>query len=120
MMPTDELETPLSRAAPRRCVAPSPGEAADSELSEIVIRPRSGWIAIDWKELFHFRELLYYLVLRDLKIRYKQTALGVAWAILQPLFTMVIFTIIFGRFAGIPSEGAPYAVFVFAGLIPWT
>jgi hypothetical protein len=66
----------------------------DPELSEIVIRPRSGWIAIDWKEIIHFRELLYYLALRDLKIRYKRTSLGVAWAVLQPLFTMIIVTII--------------------------
>lgn len=90
------------------------------ESDEIVIRPRSGWIGIDWKELYHGRELLYFLVWRDIKIRYKQTVLGVAWAVLQPLFTMVIFTVIFGRFAGIPSEGVPYALFVFAGILPWT
>jgi lipopolysaccharide transport system permease protein len=87
---------------------------------ELVIRPRSGWIAIDWRELWEARELLYFLVLRDVKVRYKQTVLGVAWAVLQPLFTMLIFTIIFGRFAKIPSDGVPYAVFVFAGLLPWT
>jgi len=87
---------------------------------EIVIQPRPGWIAIDWGELFASREILTILILRDLKVRYKQTVLGVLWAALQPLFTMVIFTIIFGRFAKIPSEGLPYAVFVFAGLLPWT
>ena len=93
---------------------------AAEPLRELVIRPRSGWIAIDWRELWEGRELLYFLVLRDIKVRYKQTVLGVAWAVLQPLFTMLIFTVVFGRFAKIPSDGLPYAVFVFAGLLPWT
>jgi len=92
----------------------------DHEVRRLVIRPRSGWIAIDWRELWESRELLYFLVLRDVKVRYKQTVLGVAWAVLQPLFTMLIFTLIFGRFAKIPSDGVPYALFVFAGLLPWT
>ena len=87
---------------------------------EFVIRPRTGWVSIDWRELWEARELLYFLVLRDVKVRYKQTVLGVAWAVLQPLFTMIIFTVIFGRFANIPSDGVPYALFVFAGLLPWT
>jgi len=87
---------------------------------ELVIRPRPGWIAIDWAELWHSRELLGFLVWRDIKVRYKQAVLGVMWAVLQPLFTMIIFTAIFGRFAKIPSDGVPYAAFVFAGLIPWT
>ncbi len=95
--------------------------ARGQELArELVIRPRSGWIAIDWRELWEARELLYFLVLRDIKVRYKQTVLGVAWALLQPLFTMMIFTVIFGRFAKIPSDGMPYALFVLAGLLPWT
>ena len=87
---------------------------------ELVIRPRVGWIAIDWRELWESREILLFLVLRDVKVRYKQTVLGVAWAVLQPFFTMIVFTVIFGRLAKIPSEGLPYAVFVFAGLLPWT
>ena len=91
-----------------------------SEGEEIVIRARSGWIALDWRELYQARELLYFLTWRDINIRYKQTVLGVAWAVLQPLLTMMIFTVIFGKFAGIPSEGVPYPVFVFAGLVPWT
>ncbi|HUP08741.1 MAG TPA: ABC transporter permease [Caldimonas sp.] len=96
------------------------GAASQDDSRTLVIQPRSGWIAIDWRELWDSREILGYLVLRDVKVRYKQTVLGVLWAVLQPLFTMVIFTIIFGRFAKIPSEGIPYAVFVFAGLLPWT
>jgi lipopolysaccharide transport system permease protein len=96
------------------------GSVAESEFVEVVIRPRSGWIPIDWRELYRFRELLYYLAWRDVKIRYKQTVLGIAWAVLQPLFTMLIFTFIFGRVAGISSGEVPYPVFVFAGLIPWT
>ena len=98
----------------------SPPIPVPQPLRELVIRPRSGWIAIDWRELWEARELMYFLVLRDVKVRYKQTVLGVAWAVLQPLFTMLIFTIVFGRFAKIPSDGLPYAVFVFAGLLPWT
>jgi lipopolysaccharide transport system permease protein len=85
-----------------------------------VIRPRRGWTAIDWPELWEHRELLGFLIQRDIKVRYKQTVLGVAWAVLQPVFAMLIFTVIFGRFAKIPSEGAPYSLFVYAGLLPWT
>ena len=70
--------------------------------------------------MWEFRELLYFLIWRDVKIRYKQTVLGAAWAVLQPLFTMLIFTVIFGRFAKIPSDNLPYAVFCYAGLLPWT
>ena len=90
------------------------------EPPEIVIRPRRGWISIDWAELYRCRELLFFLMWRDVKIRYKQTVLGAAWAVIQPLFTMIILTVIFGRVAGIKSEGMPYSVFVFSGLIPWT
>ena len=70
-----------------------------------LIRPRPGWIAINWRELWESRELLYFLVLRDVKVRYKQTVLGVAWAVLQPVLSMLVFTIIFGRLANMPSEG---------------
>jgi len=95
-------------------------EPGVDETTEIVIRPRKGWINIDWAEINHYRELLYFLVWRDVKIRYKQTVLGVAWAVLQPVFSMIVFTVIFGKFAKIPSDGIPYAVFVYAGLLPWT
>jgi len=91
----------------------------ESEVAELIIQPTKGWLALNFQELLHYRELLYFLVWRDLKVRYKQTSLGVAWAVLQPLLNMLIFTAIFGRLAGIKSDGDPYPVFVFAGLLPW-
>src|SRR3954452_4947082 len=87
-----------------------PPALSDDDLPEIVIRPLTGWIAVDWNELKEFRELLFFLAWRDVKIRYKQTLLGVAWAVLQPLLAMLIFSVIFGRFAGIPSQDLPYPV----------
>lgn len=84
-----------------------------------VIRPSTGWVPLDIRELVEGRELLYFLARREVMVRYKQTVLGVAWAVLQPVFNMVIFTIIFGRLAGMPSDGSPYALFVYAGLLPW-
>ena len=94
--------------------------SAMADPTELIIQPTRGWIGIDWGELLRYRELLYFLVWRDFKVRYKQTVLGVAWAVLQPVFNMVVFTIIFGKLANISSEGMPYAVFVYAGLLPWT
>jgi lipopolysaccharide transport system permease protein len=105
---------------------PTPLDALEGESGldpvETVIRPRSGWVAVDWSEMLRARELLYYFVWRDVKIRYKQTVLGVAWAVLQPLFTMAVFTLVFGRMANMASMtgGTPYPVFVFTGLIFWT
>src|SRR5437016_12593994 len=86
------------------------------------IEPSRGWISLRLGELWEYRELLYFLVWRDIKVRYKQTALGAAWAILQPVMTMVVFTIFFGRLAGLDKRtgGIPYPVYVFAGLLPWT
>ena len=72
------------------------------------------------RELWEYRELLYFLVWRDVKVRYKQTALGAAWAIIQPLFTMIVFSVFFGRLAGLPSDGLPYPVFSYTALVPWT
>jgi lipopolysaccharide transport system permease protein len=91
-----------------------------ADVPELVIRPQSGWIGIDWREMWSHRELLTFLMWRDISVRYKQTVLGPAWAVLQPLIMMLIFTVIFGRFAKVDSDGFPYPVFVFAGLIPWT
>nr|WP_321352017.1 ABC transporter permease [uncultured Methanoregula sp.] len=85
----------------------------------LIIRPPRKWVPVDLHEIWNYRELLTSFTMRDIKIRYKQTALGFAWAIIQPLFMMVIFTIIFGGFAQIPSDGVPYPLFSFAALLPW-
>jgi lipopolysaccharide transport system permease protein len=85
----------------------------------INIDPPRGWEALDLRELWAYRELVAFLVWRDVKVRYKRAALGIAWALLQPLMTMVIFTVVFGRLAGLPSEGVPYPLFTLAALIPW-
>jgi lipopolysaccharide transport system permease protein len=89
------------------------------ETPVVRIRPPRGWVALNLRELWEYRELLYFLVWRDIKVRYKQTALGIAWVVVQPLATTLIFTVIFGNLAKIPSENLPYAVFALAGLIPW-
>jgi lipopolysaccharide transport system permease protein len=85
-----------------------------------VIEPQSGWRLVDWKELWAYRELLYVLTMRDIKVRYKQTVLGFAWAIIQPFMMMVVFSVFFGRLANMPSDGFPYPIFVYAALLPWT
>ncbi|MBU0979993.1 MAG: ABC transporter permease [Nanoarchaeota archaeon] len=85
-----------------------------------VIRPRKGLIGIDMKELYSYRELLWSFTVRNIKVRYKQTVIGGFWAILQPFLTMVVFTIFFGKVAKIPSEGVPYAIFSYSGLLLWT
>ena len=90
-----------------------------TEETELVIQPRSGWIAVDWSEMLHYRELLYFLVWRDVKVRYKQTVIGGAWAIIQPLMTMVVFSVFFGTLAKVPSDGLPYPVFAYTALLPW-
>jgi lipopolysaccharide transport system permease protein len=86
----------------------------------VEIRPSRGWISINLRELREYRELLYFLIWRDIKVRYKQTILGAAWAIIQPFFTMVIFSLFFGRLAKIPSDNIPYPIFSYAALVPWT
>ncbi len=85
----------------------------------LVIRPSRGWVSLKLHDLWDYRELLYFLVWRDIKVRYKQTALGAAWAVLQPFLTMVVFSVFFGRLAGISSDGLPYPVFSYAALLPW-
>ena len=82
-------------------------------------QPRTGWVPIDFGALWRYRELLVFYAVRDIKVRYKQTVLGAAWAVLQPLLTMVVFSIVFGRLAGLPSDGLAYPVFAFCGLLPW-
>lgn len=86
----------------------------------LIIEPKKGWIPVNFREIWKFRELLYFLAWRDVKVKYKQTGIGVVWAIIQPLLAMLIFSALFGRFAGMPSDGAPYPVFVYIGLLPWT
>jgi lipopolysaccharide transport system permease protein len=83
------------------------------------ITPAPRWPELNLRELWEHRELAFFLIWRDLKVRYKQTVLGIAWAVLQPVVTVAIFTVIFGRFAGLPSDGVPYPVFALAGLLPW-
>lgn len=85
----------------------------------IVIEPPRGWQALELGDLWKYRELLYFLTWRDIKVRYKQTVLGATWAVLQPLLTMVVFSLIFGQLAKLPSEGIPYPIFTFTGLLPW-
>jgi lipopolysaccharide transport system permease protein len=87
---------------------------------ELLIRPRKGWQPIEFREIWAYRELLAFLVWRDIKIRYRQTVLGGLWAIIQPLIAMIVFTLLFHRAAGIRSDGPPYPLFAFAGLVPWT
>src|SRR5215470_3076972 len=86
----------------------------------ISIRPPGRWAAPNLRDLWAYRELNYFLIWRDVKVRYKQTLLGIAWAVIQPLLTMLIFTLFFGKLAGIPSDNVPYPIFAYAGLLPWT
>ena len=84
-----------------------------------VIRPSKGWFKFDLRELWEYRELLYFFIWRDIKVRYKQTAIGAAWAVIQPFFTMVVFSLFFGKLAKIPSGGIPYPIFYYSALVPW-
>jgi lipopolysaccharide transport system permease protein len=90
------------------------------DIPVITIEAGRRWLGTDLRELWAHRDLFYFLVLRDIKVRYKQTALGVSWAVLQPFLTMVVFTVFFGKLARIPSDGVPYSIFAYAGLLPWT
>src|SRR6266508_5260800 len=90
-------------------------EAAKS----VRIEPSYGRVPLRLHELWEYRELIYFLIWRDIKVRYKQTALGAAWAIIQPFFTMVVFSLFFGRLAKLPSDGIPYPIFVLTALVPW-
>lgn len=92
----------------------------EEEVPTLIIRPPRKWVPIDFQEIWAYRELLFFFTWRDVKIRYKQTGLGFAWAVIQPLFTMIIFSLIFGAFAKIPSDGIPYPLFSYAALLPWT
>lgn len=92
---------------------------ASIQPGRVLIRPVSGWSPLNLRDLWEYRELLYFLTWRDIKVRYKQTILGIAWAVLQPFMVMVVFSVFFGRLAGVPSDGLPYPIFAFAALLPW-
>jgi lipopolysaccharide transport system permease protein len=94
--------------------------AIASEAPVTRIRPSQGWVSLQLRELWQYRELLYFLTWRDVKVRYKQTLLGASWAIIQPFFTMVVFSLFFGKLAEMPSDGIPYPIFCYAALVPWT
>lgn len=94
-------------------------QSTSTDSPSFRIEPAQGWTAIGLRELWEYRELLYFLTWRDVKVRYKQTVLGAAWAIIQPLFMMVVFSLFFGRLAKVPSDGIPYPVFTFCALLPW-
>src|SRR5246500_502743 len=98
----------------------SPLPAQHAAPTVVRIEPPRGWLDLRLGEVWAYRELLYFFVWRDVKVRYKQTVIGVAWVVLQPLLTMGVFTLFFGRLARLPSDGLPYPVFVFAALVPWT
>jgi len=98
----------------------SPLDTVKQEIVPVIrIEPSKGWVSLKLKELLEYRELLYFLTWRDVKVRYKQTVLGVAWAIIQPFFTMLVFSLFFGRLAKMPSDGIPYPIFSYAALVPW-
>lgn len=115
--PSQEVASQQNQTANPEVPRAAKVRAADRAL---YIRPSTGWVSLKLHELWEYRELLYFLIWRDLKVRYRQTALGAAWAVMQPLFTMLIFSLFFGRLAKIPSDGIPYPVFSYAALVPWT
>jgi len=98
----------------------APSHAQGSVPTVVRIEPPRGWLELRLAEVWEYRELLYFFAMRDIKIRYKQTAIGVLWVVLQPVLTMLVFTLFFGRLAKLPSQGLPYPVFYFAALVPWT
>lgn len=105
--------------APDPATAPAPAGGVPHEPTETVIEPASGWHVLNVRELWSYRELLFFLAWRDVKVRYKQTALGAAWAVFQPLLMMAVFWLFLGRLAKVPAGDLPYALHVFSGLIPW-
>jgi lipopolysaccharide transport system permease protein len=93
---------------------------SDQETTVQVIEPTPGWRAVDFKEIYRYRDMLRFLTWRSIKVLYAQSAIGIGWAVIQPLFSMIVFTIVFGRFAKIDSQGVPYSLFSLAALVPWT
>jgi lipopolysaccharide transport system permease protein len=116
MSPEGSPEHVLSGSAERDRLRLARARRAPS----LTIEPPRRWQALDLGEIWHYRELVYFLTWRELRVRYRQTFFGGSWAVLQPLVTMVVFTIVFSRLIGVPSEGIPYPVFSYAALVPWT
>jgi lipopolysaccharide transport system permease protein len=110
------VDASLQHTSAERAPSPSPGV---SGADWVRIRPSTGWRTLELAELWRYRELLWFLALRDIKLRYKQTVLGVAWALVQPLLTMVVFTVFFGILAKVPSDDVPYPLFALVALLPW-
>ena len=110
--------SPLSAQLPTP--PPTPAPLPEFQVATVRIEPPRGWFELRLREVWMYRELLYFMVWRDLKVRYKQTVIGVAWVVLQPLMSMGVFTLFFCKLAKLPSDGLPYQVFVFAALVPWT
>jgi lipopolysaccharide transport system permease protein len=104
----------------RPAVPPGTSSAPPAEQHEMIIEPKKGWIGLDWAEMVRYRELLYFLGWRDVKVRYKQTVMGVAWAVLQPLFNTILFTFIFGKFGKLKTDDLPPTVFFYSGMLLWT
>ncbi len=117
MSNVETVQTATLESVPRVVAPVEPVETAAATVT--VIEARGESLADAVGEMWRYRELMYFLVWRDLKVRYKQTVLGAAWAVLRPVMTMAVFTLVFGRMAGIPSQNVPYSIFVFAGLLPW-
>jgi lipopolysaccharide transport system permease protein len=110
---------PVSQDAARNVAPADPGEPPGVDTQSVVIEPPRRWEALDLRDIWSYRELLYFLTWRDIKVRYKQAAIGAAWAVLQPLLTMVVFSVVFGALIRVPSDGLPYPVFAYAALLPW-
>ncbi|MGQ9525823.1 MAG: ABC transporter permease [Armatimonadota bacterium] len=118
---SEVTDTPVTQDDSQQGSAEPPKEGtALTSQPTVVIEPSRGWVSLQLADLWRYRELLYFLVWRDVKVRYKQTALGAAWAIIQPFFTMVVFSLFFGKLAKVPSDGIPYPIFSYAALVPWT
>src|SRR5437016_11117755 len=112
--------TPIERTIEPVLIPDTRKQAEAQQPPSAVIEPKAAWKLIDWRECLEYRDLLYFLVLRDVTVLYKQTVLGIAWAVLNPFFSMVVFTVIFGRLLSVGSDGVPYPIFSFAALLPWT
>lgn len=115
-----ELMTDIAIERQPEAISTPPPGTTPKPAYHLRIEPSRGWVSLKLRELWEYRELLYFLTWRDVKVRYKQTVLGAAWAIIQPFFTMVVFSLFFGNLAKIPSDGIPYPIFSYAALVPWT